>query len=616
MGSMGMAKVWIAVTVAVVFLRWAGFIPAPVGAGTRAVMGSATGSMSGASAGVPEGATVGASGGAAAPGGDSQGTAVAQGTAAAAPSSPVVDALRQSPVAGSWYPGDPTELQALVDRLLTAADSAPATTSAGVSGVVSGEISGAMTASGSFEVEANAAGSSPAGEVAPGEIRAILVPHAGYQYSGEVAASAVRLLRGRSYRRVVVIGPAHTRPFSGLAVATENRWGTPLGEIPLDREALAALQRDELVQAVPRAFAREHSIDMTLPLLQRALAPGFRLVPVLVGDLDPQGFARAAEVIRPLLDEGTLLVISGDFTHYGPDHGYLPFPPDQGLMARIRELDRGAFEKIRARDPGGLLEYRLRTGITACAFGPAMILTHLLDAESVTTLLRHETSGEFLRVGQNSVSYLAAAFSRPEPFDRVLTPSPVSQADLELLHRMAQHVLRLAVERGPGAVDAEAVARQFSLPERLRRPSGAFVTLERQGRLRGCIGHIEPVEPLFEAVIDNAVSAALEDHRFPPVTAAELPQLEVVVSILSPLAPIATPEAFRVGEEGIVLTRGWKRAVYLPEVAREAGWTREKTLDSLAVKAGLSPGAWRQGSRLEVFTTQVYSAPMREDSSR
>jgi len=145
----------------------------------------------------------------------------------------------------------------------------------------------------------------------------------------------------------------------------------------------------------------------------------------------------------------------------------------------------------------------------------------------------------------------------------------------------------------------------YALTPALETPRATFVTLHAQGMLRGCIGSLEPQAPLYASVHENAVSAALRDPRFPSVTARELPLLKVDVSILSPIEPITGPEAFRLGEHGIILEKGWHRAVYLPEVAPEQGWTVEQTLCSLSEKAGLPPDAWRSGALFKVFSSVV-----------
>jgi AmmeMemoRadiSam system protein A len=148
---------------------------------------------------------------------------------------------------------------------------------------------------------------------------------------------------------------------------------------------------------------------------------------------------------------------------------------------------------------------------------------------------------------------------------------------------------------------------KYKLTEKLRQPMATFVTLKERGALRGCIGSLAPVAPLYQSVHDNAISAALQDSRFRPVAPHELPLLEVHVSVLSPIREIKALDEFKLGEHGIILEKGGSRAVYLPEVAIEQKWTRDETLDSLSEKAGLSPGAWRSGARFKVFSSVVMS---------
>jgi len=512
------------------------------------------------------------------------------GKQSAAPAPPAASAppakrVREAAVAGSWYPGAPDVLRRQLDNLLD--KTAPV------------RLAGA------------------------GPLRALISPHAGYRFSGEGAAAGYTLLRQRPVRRVVVLGVAHRAALSKLSIADVTHYRTPLGDIPLDQEAVAALRRSKLVTAHPTAHRQEHSIEMQLPLLQRALPSGFSLVPILVGHLSPDDYAAAADVVRPLLDDQTLLVASSDFTHYGPNYRYLPFPLDERTQARIRELDMGAWERIAARDPAGLLAYKRETRATICGFSPVMILTHLIPPSGTATRVRYYTSGEVLGDWQNSVSYLTVAFTAPRPLaegggaagaepSEGGDPAERPRADMELLHRLACRTLHLAVHRGAGAVDPERLATELTVPPRLREHSGAFVTLKKHHRLRGCIGTIAPVKRLHRAVVDNAVHAALHDRRFSPVTPDELTGMDVEVSVLSPPRPIPAYTDFQVGRHGIVLSKHGRRAVYLPEVASEQGWTREETLAHLSRKAGLPQDAWRGGASFEVFTTQIFEAPYRQ----
>lgn len=510
----------------------------------------------------------------------------AVGLCALAASVLAADRVRESALAGGWYPAAPAQLQAQVDGFLA----------------------------------------KPQGLELGDPVRALIVPHAGYAYSGPTAGQAFTLVKDRTYKRVMVLAPSHYGNFRGLSIADADAYRTPLGDIPLDQEATETLRASPLAGADAGADAHEHSIEIELPLLQRALTPGWRLVPVLVGRLDGGDYQAAADLLRPLADAATLVVVSSDFTHYGPRFAYLPFPSDQETPGRLRELDDGAIDRILAKDADGFLGYRKETGITMCGFRPIEILLRMLGPSARLQRVAYATSGALTGDWTNSVSYAALVVTNPEALSAggpgLASPTPkesqgggaagdeaVGEADLRLLHRLACLALEDAV-LGPSPEREAAVGQAVdALPARLRAPAGAFVTLKRYGALRGCVGYIDPIEPLYRAVLDNGDKAARRDPRFQPVQVSELDGLEVEVSVLTPPHPIASWEQFRVGEEGIVLTQGNRRAVYLPEVAAMTGWTREETLSQLALKAGLPEDAWRNGASLAVFNSRKYAAP-------
>ena len=509
--------------------------------------------------------------------------ALAAGSAAAAdePAATAPDAdagrVRPSALAGTWYPADAGSLAATVDDLVSAAQP-------------------------------------PAPD---GTLRALVVPHAGYTYSGATAADAFALLRGASPGRVVVLAPAHRGGFDGLSIADVDAYETPLGQVPLDREAVARLRASPLVQADPAAHRQEHAIEIELPFLQRTLAPGWRLVPVLVGGLDGDADRRAAALIRPLLDDDTLLVVSSDFTHYGPRFGYVPFPADTQLPARIRALDDGAVSRIKARDAGGLRDYQAETGITVCGLQPLRVLLDLLPAEARVQRLAYATSGELTGDWSNSVSYVALAVTAPRPLaDTVPRPAdapssepPLDKAALQRLHQLALLGIRRAVlgaDRVPDDMIRSAIA---DLPPALEQPAGAFVTLWKEGQLRGCVGHVPDDLPVYASVLRSGANAARKDPRFLPVRPDELEHLDVEVSVLTPPRPIQSPEEIRLGEHGITLEKDGHYGLYLPEVAETMGWDLETTLSQLAIKAGLPADAWRDGASFEVFTSTAYQAP-------
>ena len=328
--------------------------------------------------------------------------------------------VRPSALAGSWYPSDPQELARRVDGLLEGAE-APAPRAS---------------------------------------IRALVVPHAGYSYSGRTAAAAFGLVRGQSFQRVLVLAPSHHGDFHGLSIADVDAYVTPLGQVPLDREAVARLRQSPLVGTDPWAHGREHAIEIELPFLQRALAPGWGLVPILVGRLGPADYPAAAELLRPLSDEGTLVVVSSDFTHYGARFGFQPFPPDAHTAERIRDLDQGAIEHVLSRDGPGLLDYQTRTGITICGYRPLALLLHLLPADARVERVAYATSGELTGDWRSSVSYVALAVTwsaarsaTPSDLAKETVQGVLNASDLERLNGVAALGVKAAVLGQSEALD-------------------------------------------------------------------------------------------------------------------------------------------------------------------
>jgi hypothetical protein len=487
--------------------------------------------------------------------------------ASAVPAADPPSTVRAAGLAGVWYPADPGDLARRVDRLLE-------------------------------ETAGPASGDGP-------PVRALVAPHAAYRWSGGAAAAAFRQVRGECPRRVVVLGPSHWHGFSGLALARETAFETPLGQVPVDVGAVAALAADPFAAGDPTAHTREHAIEVQLPFLQRALAPGWQLVPLLVGKLEAGEERQAADLLRPLLGEDTLLVVSGDFTHYGARFGFLPFPPDADAPARLEALDMGAFDPLRNRDPDGLRAYGERTGITACALDPLRILASLLPAQARVERVAYYRSGDLTGDFRSSVSYLAATVRAAGPLGGTAASGGLSETELRYLHAIATTAVEGAVAPGNGA-QGRLEGLLAGLPGELSVPAGAFVTLRRGGELRGCVGTVQPSGPVAHSVAAQAVQASLNDPRFPPVRPEELAGLDVEVSILSPLRPIGSWQQFEPGRHGVVLRRDGRRALFLPRVPVDQGWGREETLSHLAQKAGLVADAWRDGAELAVFTAQHY----------
>ena len=277
--------------------------------------------------------------------------------------------IKESHLAGRWYPADRHALDRIVRELLDAG-----------------------------------------GAPQPGVV-AVVVPHAAYQYSGPTAARGFAAA-GAGVRRAVVLGPSHFADFRGAALLPMSGYRTPLGVVPIDAEAAAALARAPLVRPNPAVFMREHALEIQLPLLQ-GLAPECALVPLLVGALEPGDAVALAPALRSLLGPGTLLVASSDLVHYGRRFDYLPVPPTDArtVAAAVRRLDEGALERIVARDADGFVAWVEETGATICGRHPIEVLLRALPAGARGERLAYTTSLEVTGDYEQSVSYAAVAFA-------------------------------------------------------------------------------------------------------------------------------------------------------------------------------------------------------------
>jgi AmmeMemoRadiSam system protein B/AmmeMemoRadiSam system protein A len=435
---------------------------------------------------------------------------------------------------------------------------------------------------------------------------ALIVPHAGYVYSGATAAHAYRQLQGRTYGRVFVVAPSHRAAFDGVCASRYTHYTTPLGNVNVDTVAVRELLKEPGFSTCDAAEDREHAIEIQIPLLQVALGR-FLLVPLMVSDLDEEGVAGAAASLRRVIRPGDLYVASSDFTHYGQRFGYFGPPSDPITPAtaaqKLPALLARAWSAVETRDVSKLLAYERETHDSICGLLPIAILLSVLPPDTGASLLATQTSGALTGDWDNSVSYLAAAFTGLWPYSSVQGAQGLSEAEKAELLKLARAVVNEVVSTGRVLTAQEA---GVTATPRLSEKSGAFVTLKKEGDLRGCIGTIPPVKPLVRAVIDNAVNAALNDGRFEPVAPAELPLIEVEVSVLTPPVPVKGYEDIVLGRDGVILEKNGRMALFLPQVAPEQGWTLADTLTHLSLKARLPADAWKSGASFEVFEAIVF----------
>ena len=431
---------------------------------------------------------------------------------------------------------------------------------------------------------------------------AFILPHAGYDWSGQTAAFALKATK-KNYNRIVVIGPSHrTYMEEILSVPRGSHYETPLGKVPLDAEFIEELLKFSVFQDLPYALDNENSVEMEVPLLQY-WQKDFKLVLIVAGQCSLPTVRKAGRILRGLVDEDTLVVASSDFVHYGRGHRYVPFT--ENIPERIKELDMGAYEYIAKKDAKGFLDYRSRTGATICGTMSIAVLLSMLDAGTTAHLAKYTRSGELTGDYSNSVSYLSVVFSgrwsdRPEAQPE---QSKLTEEDKKRLLSLARKSILYYLEN---KALPEAAELNITVSGAMESPRAAFVTLKKESRLRGCIGDIFPQRPLYKSVIYNAVSAAVRDRRFPPVTRDECKDLTIEISALTAPQPVESPNDIRIGTDGVVLKKDGRSAVYLPQVAPEQGWGLNETLSNLSLKAGLPADAWKEGASFLVFQATVF----------
>ncbi len=424
----------------------------------------------------------------------------------------------------------------------------------------------------------------------PRKPRILIVPHAGYQYSGVIAAAGYRQLEGQTYDGVVVVGFSHQRPFEGVSVDTRAVYETPLGPLPVDRKAVDGLLAFPGMEFRESAHEdAEHSLEVQLPFLKTML-PETPIVPVMMGSARWQDAMRLAEALTALAKRGDyLFIFTTDLSHY--------HPYDQAA-----EIDARTIEAMLKETPQAVARLFQSGRLEACGQGPVMTGLLLADRLGYLTreLLTEANSGDTAGDASRVVGYAAVAlYERPGPGAAQL-PAPAGAALLTAARATLERTLR------PGRKTAADPAKILRAVPELSRRRGLFVTLMKRGQLRGCIGQLQPQQPLMSLLPQVANDAALRDDRFAPVTAEELPELRIEVSVLTVPQRLERLEDLVPGRDGVILQSEGHSGVFLPQVWDQTGWTREEFLRELASqKAGLPPEAWRAAT-LYVFQDQLF----------
>jgi len=457
---------------------------------------------------------------------------------------------RESIHAGTWYPGKEKELRDTVQAFLQNARTK-----------VSGEIYG------------------------------LISPHAGYIYSGPIAAFSYRSVENKTYDDIIVIGPSHHYGFYGASVDTGVGRITPLGKIKYDQDlANALIKANKSITYEPNAHTQEHSTEIQMPFLQ-VIFRKFKAVEIVMGSQDYKTCeALAAAIIKATKGKKILVVASSDLSHYH-------------AQADAEKLDDLVIEAVNSYDYELLYRRLSQDSCEACGGGPiitAMLVAKKLGATKAKTLM-YATSGNITGDYSQVVGYLSAALYKEEKFEERVGVS------LGFTDKEKAKLREIATKSIEAAVKGKETPEFDGITEKLKEPYGVFVTINKHGDLRGCIGHIIGDQPLYLTCAEMAKSAALSDSRFNPVTVDELPDLEIEISVLTPLERVKDYSEIVIGRDGLIIRKGYYSGLLLPQVATEYGWTVEEFLEHTCNKAGLPVDAYKlKDTEIYKFSAEVF----------
>ena len=435
-----------------------------------------------------------------------------------------------------------------------------------------------------------------------GDIVALIAPHAGYVYSGQVAAYSYKQVQNRHYDTVVLIGPSHIEYFPFTSVYPRGGYKVPLGTLKVNEKmAKKIADYDESIRLSTKGHRQEnlprqeHCLEVELPFLIKVLKGPFKIVPIIMGDQNYRNSKALGEAVaKAAKGKSVLIVASSDLSHYYP-------------YEKAEALDHRLISYVGNYDDKGLARALERHEVEACGGFPivaAMIAARKLGAKKVK-ILDYANSGDTAGNKSKVVGYMSAVFYKPMPKKK----DPRVGVDLGLTKAEKKELLHIARVTVENVVKGKPVPEFHVTSKRLKEKRGAFVTLNENHRLRGCIGYILPVKPLYQTVRDVAEEAALHDPRFMPVQPRELPHLTLEISVLTVPRPLKDKDIsqIKIGKHGLIIRKAGYRGLLLPQVAANYGWNRTMFLEETCRKAGLPKNAWKDpDTEILLFSAEVF----------
>lgn len=431
---------------------------------------------------------------------------------------------------------------------------------------------------------------------------AIIAPHAGYVYSGTVAASAFNQIDAtRNYNNIFIIASSHRVSFDGASIYNIGNYETPLGEIKVNIPlANKLIEKNKCFTHYLAAHMNEHSLEVQLPFLQYKLKTDFQIVPIIIGSQSKKISQELAEALQPYFNENNLFVVSSDFSHYpkGSDAKEVDKATADAILSKSPQKLMDIIEKNKSRQIENL-------ATSLCGWASVLTLLHMVEDNQDIDVkkIHYAHSGDVSNDNSRVVGYNAIAFYN--------TNSKKKDNDMgfELNKKDKEQLLQIARETIEDKIinNKRTKLNSDDYSEQLNEHCGAFVTLHKGGKLRGCIGRFTPGEPLYDVVRQMAIAAATQDYRFSKVTEEEVDNLDIEISVLTPLHKIDSVEEIEVGKHGIYIKKDGRGGTLLPQVAVDNGWDRDEFLEYCSqYKAGLGKNGWKDAD-VYVYEAIVFS---------
>ncbi len=430
------------------------------------------------------------------------------------------------------------------------------------------------------------------------KVRAIISPHAGYVFSGRIAASAISTTpENAKFSNIFIIGSSHIMAFDGASVWHTGDFITPLGRAVVNREIANKLRNENKVFDYPtNAHIQEHSLEVQIPLIQYYYTSSPKIVPIIVGTTNSNTLKMIAVALRPWFTPENLFIISSDFSHYPSYNDAVSVDnlTSEGLISGDPKTFLNALKKNSSSNIRGLVT-------SMCGWTSGLVILNLVaeNENLVFKKIAYCNSGDSSFGGKDEVvGYHAIAIfektGNPDVDEKASESFTFTRDEVEQLFSISRNSIKTMLYENKGISIDEA-----KMTKALKEPLGAFVTLKIDGVLRGCIGRFISSDPLYEIVKASAVSSAFEDPRFPALTRQEFEKIDIEITVLGPLRKINNIKDIVLGKHGIYIKKDLRSGTMLPQVATEYGWTVEEFLGHTSRdKAGLGWDGWKNA---EIF---------------